>query len=41
MEKAATGDPPALLRKLVKNPKLLTPPRKGRKAVWHSNRASS
>ncbi|MBC8646101.1 MAG: hypothetical protein H7X85_02990 [Thermoanaerobaculia bacterium] len=41
MEKAATGDPPALLRKLAKNPKLLTPPRKGRKAVWHSNRPSS
>jgi bifunctional non-homologous end joining protein LigD len=41
LEKAATGDPPALLRKLAKNPKLLTPPRKGRKAVWHSNRASS
>lgn len=39
--KAATGDPPALLRKLVKNPKLVTPPRRGRKSVWHSNRASS
>jgi bifunctional non-homologous end joining protein LigD len=41
MEKAATGDPPALLRQLVKNPKLVTPPRKGRKSVWHSNRAAS
>jgi len=41
LEKAATGDPPALLRKLAKNPKLVTPPRKTRKkAVWHSNRAS-
>ena len=39
LEKAATGDPPALLRKLAKNPKLVTPPRRGRKkAVWHSNR---
>jgi hypothetical protein len=41
LEKAATGDPPALLRKLAKDPKLVTPPRKTRKkAVWHSNRAS-
>ncbi|MEP6769168.1 MAG: DNA polymerase ligase N-terminal domain-containing protein [Acidobacteriota bacterium] len=40
LEKAATGDPPALLRKLAKNPKLLTPPKRGgRKAVWKSNRA--
>jgi bifunctional non-homologous end joining protein LigD len=39
IEKAATGDPPALLRELVKNPKLVTAPRKGKKAVWHSNRA--
>lgn len=39
LEKAATGDPPALLRKLAKNPKLVTPPRRGRKkAVWNSNR---
>jgi len=41
MEKAASGDPAALLRKLAKNPKLVTPPRGGRKAVWHSNRAGS
>jgi bifunctional non-homologous end joining protein LigD len=41
LEKAATGDPPALLRRLAKNPKLVTPPRRTRKkAVWHSNRAS-
>ena len=41
LEKAATGDPPALLRKLAKNPKLLTPAKRGRgKSVWHSNRAS-
>jgi bifunctional non-homologous end joining protein LigD len=41
LEKAATGDPPALLRKLAKDPKLVTPPRRSRKkAVWHSNRAS-
>lgn len=41
LEKAASGDPPALLRKLAKNPKLLSPPRRGKKAVWHSNKASS
>ena len=40
IEKAATGDPPALLRKLVANPKLLTPPRGGRKAVWHSDKGA-
>ncbi|MDQ6894224.1 MAG: hypothetical protein M3167_16295 [Acidobacteriota bacterium] len=41
LEKAATGDPPALLRRLAKDPKLVTPPRRSRKkAVWHSNRAS-
>jgi bifunctional non-homologous end joining protein LigD len=39
MSKAADGDPPGLLRKILDNPKLLTPARKGRKkAVWHSNR---
>jgi bifunctional non-homologous end joining protein LigD len=43
MEKAATGDPPSLLKKIAQNPKLLKPPRRGakaKKAVWHSNRAS-
>jgi len=43
MEKAATGDPPSLLKKIAQNPKLLKPPRSGakaKKAVWHSNRAS-
>jgi bifunctional non-homologous end joining protein LigD len=40
MEKAATGDPPALLKKLLKNPKLIAPAKKkGKKAVWHSNKA--
>ena len=37
MEKAATGDPPALLAEMLKNPKLVTPPKKSKKkAVWHS-----
>lgn len=36
LKKAATGDPPALLRQILKDPKLLTPPRKGKKRVWHS-----
>ena len=41
MEKAATGDPPALLQKMLKNPKLVTPPKKTKKkAVWHSSKAS-
>jgi bifunctional non-homologous end joining protein LigD len=41
MEKAATGDPPALLEKMLKNPRLVTPPRKSKKkAVWHSSKAS-
>ena len=38
MEKAADGDPAALLRKMIANPKLVTPPRRGhRKSVWHSS----
>jgi bifunctional non-homologous end joining protein LigD len=40
--KAATGDPPALIKKLLKQPELLAPPRRGRrKSVWQSNRAGS
>jgi bifunctional non-homologous end joining protein LigD len=38
LEKAATGDPPGLLRQLVANPKLVSKPRGGKKAVWRSNR---
>ena len=39
MKKAADGDPPALLRKMLANPKLVAPPKKGRKkSVWHSNK---
>jgi bifunctional non-homologous end joining protein LigD len=42
MTRAADGDPPALLRKILENPKLLVPAKKGRqKAVWHSNRPPS
>jgi bifunctional non-homologous end joining protein LigD len=41
MEKAATGDPPGLLKKMLKNPGLITPPRKTRKkSVWHSKGAT-
>jgi bifunctional non-homologous end joining protein LigD len=41
MEKAATGDPPALLEKMLKNPRLITPPKKSKKkAVWHSKGAT-
>jgi bifunctional non-homologous end joining protein LigD len=39
LEKAADGDPPALLRKLLENPKLIRAPKASRKkSVWHSNR---
>ena len=39
MEKAADGDPPALLRKMLADPKLVKPAKNSaKKAVWHSNR---
>src|SRR5262244_2867173 len=39
MKKAADGDPPALLRKMLDDPKLVKPAKKSRKkSVWHSNR---
>jgi bifunctional non-homologous end joining protein LigD len=38
MEKAASGDPPEELRKLLANPKLVKPAKKGKKSVWHSNK---
>jgi bifunctional non-homologous end joining protein LigD len=39
VRRAADGDPPALLERILKDPALLAPPRKGRKkSVWHSNR---
>jgi len=42
MEKAADGDPPALLRQMLADPKLVKPAkRSGRKSVWHSNRSAS
>jgi len=42
MRKAAAGDPPSLLQKILENPMLLTPAKKSRtKAVWHSNRPMS
>jgi len=42
MRRAASGDPPSLLQKILENPKLLTPAKKSRtKAVWHSNRPMS
>jgi bifunctional non-homologous end joining protein LigD len=42
MRKAADGDPPALLKQILENPKLLAPPKKGKKkSVWHSKRALS
>ena len=42
MKKAADGDPPALLRKMLENPKLVAPAKtRGRKKVWHSNRGKA
>jgi bifunctional non-homologous end joining protein LigD len=42
MEKAATGDPPSLLEKMLENPKLIAPPKKSRrKSVWHSKQGGS
>ena len=42
MQKAADGDPPALLRKMLANPKLVSPPKKTRKkSVWHSNKTKA
>ena len=39
LEKAADGDPPALLRQMLANPKLVRPAKTARKrSVWHSNR---
>jgi len=43
LRKAADGDPPALLKQILENPKLLAPAKKkGRKkSIWHSNRPMS
>ena len=39
VQKAADGDPPALLREILKNPKLLRPAKRSRKkSVWHSKK---
>ena len=38
VQKAATGDPPSVLKKILENPKLILPQRKGKKHVWHSNK---
>ncbi len=36
VRKAATGDPPEEIRKLLKNPQALARPRRRRPSVWHS-----
>jgi bifunctional non-homologous end joining protein LigD len=42
MRRAADGDPPSELKKILDDPKLLTPAKKsGAKAVWHSKRPLS
>jgi bifunctional non-homologous end joining protein LigD len=41
IQKAAEGDPPALIRKAIQNPDLIAPAKTSkRKSVWHSNRTS-
>jgi bifunctional non-homologous end joining protein LigD len=41
LERAATGDPPELLRRLVDNPRLITPQRRGKRSIWRSDRKAS
>jgi bifunctional non-homologous end joining protein LigD len=41
VEKAARGDPPAEIRRLLADPKLATRRKRGKPAVWRSNRAGS
>ncbi len=36
MERAAAGDPPGEIQKLIANPRLVARRRRGRPAVWHS-----
>jgi bifunctional non-homologous end joining protein LigD len=38
VERAASGDPPEEIRRLLKNPKLVARRKRGQPAVWHSNR---
>jgi bifunctional non-homologous end joining protein LigD len=39
VEKAASGDPPALLREMLADPeRLARAPKKGKKSVWHSGK---
>lgn len=38
VEKAASGDPPAEIRRLIANPRLVTRRRRRAPSVWHSNR---
>jgi bifunctional non-homologous end joining protein LigD len=41
VEKAAGGDPPDEIRRVLANPKLLARPKRGKRAVWHSDRGRS
>jgi hypothetical protein len=43
MRRAADGDPPAELKKILDDPTQLKPPKKKghKKAVWNSNRVGS
>ncbi len=41
LEKAATGDPPEVLQRLMNNPRLIIPQRRGKKSIWRSDRKAS
>jgi bifunctional non-homologous end joining protein LigD len=41
VEKAATGDPESEIRRLLANPRTAARKKRGKPAVWHSNRALS
>jgi bifunctional non-homologous end joining protein LigD len=41
VERAASADPESEIRKIIAKPSLVTPRKRGRKAVWHSSARSS
>ncbi len=40
MARAAEGDPPVLLRRILERPELIQPPRNSRRNPWHSRKVS-
>jgi bifunctional non-homologous end joining protein LigD len=41
VERAASADPESEIRKIIAKPSLVTPRKRGKKAVWHSNRGAA